>query len=403
MIFSFVVSFVLWCVISTYSALSEKNLETKVLSDIPITVNLSESAKEDGYRIFPSPDILKAQVSVTANRLILGQISKDDVQVIAQQSPGTIMSPGDYDFELEAKQNSQLKDFKISLVHPNFIKVMVDRFFSKDFEIENRIKFNSDHDCVVGIPNFSPAKVTVSGPEASVKKIKKVAAVENIDGVLKESTTRSSKLVFFDENDGVIVPELLTLSSQETKVTIPILFKKTVDIVPDFENPPEGLNLAERCTITPKSLEISGPKETIENLETLKLDPLAFQKIGPLKNVFELPIDIPPACKNLNNIFKATIEVNLHGFDTRIMCIKNFEFLNLPEGKKAEVKTSSISVTVVGPKSLLKALKEEDLQAFIDIKDKDSNSVGNKEMPLQIKAKNSCWVFGDYTVSVSIK
>ena len=91
MLFSVIIAFIFWIILST----SASESTTKLITDIPISVSLSESAKESGLAVFGTDDI-KAEVSVTGNRLILGQLSKSDIQITAQQSANMINSTGKY-------------------------------------------------------------------------------------------------------------------------------------------------------------------------------------------------------------------------------------------------------------------------------------------------------------------
>ena len=60
MLFSIILSFIFWVVLSTSSSEST----TKLITDIPISVNLSQNAKESGLTVFGADDI-KAEISVT--------------------------------------------------------------------------------------------------------------------------------------------------------------------------------------------------------------------------------------------------------------------------------------------------------------------------------------------------
>ncbi|MDR1254196.1 MAG: hypothetical protein LBJ95_04225 [Oscillospiraceae bacterium] len=404
MLLSFLLSFTLWCIISIYSAQFDGNLETKLISDIQIAINLSDSAKENNYHAFFNGDSLKAQISIVANRLILGQISKNDIQVVANQPSDTINYPGYYDFELAAKRNSNIKDYKIESIAPNFIKVMIDRFKVEEFEIEDRIKFKSDPKFTVGRTSFSNSKISISGPESKIKEIDKVCAVGEFNDILKKSTTLSSKIVLYNKNDEVVDPELLTLSFYETEATIPILLSKSLPISLNFKNQPEGFEAtSERVKITPSTIEIAGPEDIINDITEIKLNSLDFNKIDPSHNNFELPIDLPKGCRNLNNVALANITMDLSGYICRTMSVTKFNFSNLSEDKQASVGTASISVTIVGPESAVNEFKQEDLVAQIDLKDK--SYTGYKEIPVQVNptAKTGCWVFGEYSANVSIK
>ena len=105
---SLIFSFCIWIKLSTSS--SERI--SKTITNIPIVVNLSESAKEAGLTIF-GLDNIKAEVTVSGNRITLGQLTKDNITVFAQQSAGIINSTGNYTLELCAKKNGRITNYEI--------------------------------------------------------------------------------------------------------------------------------------------------------------------------------------------------------------------------------------------------------------------------------------------------
>ena len=121
--FSVVLSLIIWIIV--YSSGTESVPVT--ISDIPVDIQLSNSAIQDGLKIFSSHD-LKARVEIAGNRLVIGQVTKDNIQISASLAAGTIMSPGNYTLELSAKKVGLLKDYEIvSDVKPSVVTDKVDR------------------------------------------------------------------------------------------------------------------------------------------------------------------------------------------------------------------------------------------------------------------------------------
>ena len=65
--FSLIVSFIIWLFVSS----SNFEEQEKLISDIPITIPLSDEAKEMGLKVFSGGDE-KAEVKVSGNRVSLG-------------------------------------------------------------------------------------------------------------------------------------------------------------------------------------------------------------------------------------------------------------------------------------------------------------------------------------------
>ena len=122
MIFSILVSIILWF---TVAATSSEGRPTTI-KGIPIVVTLSDTAIGDGLQVF-SKSAEVAGVTVEGNRLTLGQITPDDIQITTPRAL-EITKPGTYTLALVARQQGMLTEYQItSSPEPNTIDVVVDR------------------------------------------------------------------------------------------------------------------------------------------------------------------------------------------------------------------------------------------------------------------------------------
>ena len=128
LLLSVIISFIFWFVLS----IGDTEGKPVTISDIPISVNLSDAAVEDGLKVFGGQNT-KAEVSVTGSRIIVGQLTKSDIQIVAQMA-SSITSPGNYTLELTPKKVGVLTDYEFSSgVTPGFVTVMVDRYREAEF------------------------------------------------------------------------------------------------------------------------------------------------------------------------------------------------------------------------------------------------------------------------------
>ncbi len=403
-VFSVLSSLIIWIVVSSSS--TESNPVT--ISDIPINVPLSESAVQDGLKIFSGHD-LKARVEIAGNRLVVGQVTKDNIQISASQSAATIMSPGNYTLELSAKKVGLLKDYEIvSDVKPSVITVMVDRYRESEFTIEPEINFNPKQGYFVGNTVLSSQKVILSGPETEISKIKKVKILSNVPGEISSPITLRLPIVMYDAYDKQILSETISASVDEVEASIPVLMKKEIEILPDFSNLPVGIDIKKEykdfAKVNPSKLEIAGPEEIVSVLKNVKLDAIDFNKVNFQNFKFVLPINLPQGCRSLNNVYTAEVNLNLSQFRERIFSINQFSFKNLPEGKKANVYNKSINILVLGPISEINSIKQSDIVAEIDFEGKN-DFLSSMEMPVKLYIKNSdkSWIYGQYYVNVNVE
>ena len=404
MVFSVIMSFIVWIVVS-----SSKSESVPVsISDIPVDINLSESAVQDGLKIFSGQDIT-ARVDISGNRLVVGQVTKNDIQVSAPQAASTILSPGNYTLELSAKKVGLLQDYQIvSAVKPSVVTVMVDRYREAEFNIEPEINFTPKSDYFVGNTILSSQKVKLSGPETEISKIKKVKVKADIPGEISSTATLKLPIIMYDAYDKPITSETISCSINEVDASVPVLMKKKIEIIPQFDNVPAGINLNKEykdiIKLSPSILEIAGPEEFVKSLNSIKLDSINFRDVSLQSNSFNMPINLPQGCRSLNNEYSSNVSLNLSQFKEKNFNINQFSFRNVPLGKQASVYNGEINITVLGPSNKLNSLKASDISAEV-VFSEDKEISNSMEMPVNITIKNhnSLWVYGTYYVNVNLE
>ena len=80
--FLFIVSIVISLVIWIYMSISTGNDTSLTISDIPVQVELSEDAVNNGLQVFSGSDY-KASLTVTGNRAVVGSLQASDITVKA--------------------------------------------------------------------------------------------------------------------------------------------------------------------------------------------------------------------------------------------------------------------------------------------------------------------------------
>lgn len=401
MVFSLVASIITWIAISS----SDSESVPVTISDIPVNIQLSENAIQDGLRIFGGENIT-ARVDITGNRIVVGQVTKNDIQITAPQAASTIMSPGNYTLELSAKKVGVLQDYQIvSDVKPSVVTVMVDRYRESEFMVEPQINFTPKSDYYVGNTILSSPKVTLYGPEKEISKIKKVVVKEDIPGEVASTVTMKMPILLYDDYGQQITSETIKSSVNEVEVSIPVLMKKKVDLNANFSNLPSEFSLnKDLVKISPPSLEIAGPEKVVSSIKEIKLEEINFSEVNIQNNTFTRAINLPEGCKSLNNTYSAEVNLNLSHFKEKTFNINEFNFKNVPSGKTASVYNGNLNITVVGPASKINNLKSSDIYAEIAFEENKEFS-GTMEMPVSLKVNgfNQVWIYGTYFVNVNIE
>ena len=187
-VFALVISLVVW----VYMSFNSPNTETTfTIGDVPIQIELSEEARNQGLQAFTVDDP-KATVTVSGNRTVLGLVNENDLSVTASAAAAT--TTGNFTLPVTANKRTARANFQITASTPSNINVMIDYLKDSEFEILDGITFYLE-DGYYGTASLPYSRVIVSGPQTEVQKIKKVVAKANISNKLKKSTEVEAQLV----------------------------------------------------------------------------------------------------------------------------------------------------------------------------------------------------------------
>lgn len=406
LIFSFLCAAVIWF------AMMAGNAEGRatVVANVPIRIDVSETAQEAGIRIF-STNYTSTDVSITGSSLITGKVTADDLSVSATLDPSTSMLTGSSmqqaTLTLRAvKKGNTLAEYDVESVSPSEITVVYDKYKETQLTIENGIQYTAAENYYAAAnPTLSTDIVTISGPESNVNKVARAALVYAFNEELTQSKSISCKITLFDVNGDTIDPsaQFLTLSDDTVNVSIPVTSRQTVKLQADIRNIPESF-ASSRITIDPETIEIAGDNETISKYESLTLaTPINFLDVTPDNNTFTVPIPVPSGVTNISRVETAKITFNLNGYEETRLVTSNISVINVPEGKEAELSTKSVSIWVVGTAAQISKLTGESIFCTVDLSSvTDPN--GSIEVPLTVTINNadSCWATGVYTAHVTV-
>lgn len=398
-VLAILISFSIWL----YSGLGATNDTNVTLSNIPIQIELTDEARDNGLQIFSGSE-QTASVTVTGNRAVLGAVNESDVTVTA--AANTINSPNTYDLAVSASKTNPSANFQItSAVVPSSIRVVVDYFRESTYQIQDNHIVYKVANGYYGVTSLSSKAVVISGPQTEISKIDKVYAVAEINGTLTESVETDAELVLYDKNNNKLSTELFTMDVKTVKATVTVLPEKTVEVKPTFVNIPDGLEITDdMISIEPSTILLAGPAEVLNETTSVNLEAIDFSTMKAEKKTFpSLGIDIPTDCKNLSNSTSAKVTLDLSGLSSKSFTVEKFSVDGLSKDYNAEVTQKSISVTIVGPKNEIDSLTSSDITAVIDT----SNSkgiTGSVQMPVtfKINGAKSCWAYGDYKANLTI-
>ena len=395
----FIISLVISLVIWVYMSMNASNDTTVTIANVPIQMELSESARDLGLQIF-TDGTQTAAVTVTGNRAILGSVAASDVTVTAAAS--SVNTSGNFTLPVSAAKKNPTSNFQISNSTPSSVNVTVDYFKESEFPIQDGITYSVETG-YYGVATLPYSSLTVSGPQTEVMKIKKAVAVANVSGSLTESTDVEAQIVLYDANDNALSTKLMNLSVTSMTVNVAVLPEKNVYITPAYVNKPAGLDLNDLITIKPSSILLAGPQDVMKNVNYVTTEEIDFSKLSNEKKTFDsLALVIPEKCKNISNSATAAVTLDLSGLSKKTFEVDSFQVTGLPTGYKSEVTSKNISVTVIGPKTQIDSLTADNITANIAVP--AEIKTGSVQMPVSFTFSNAngCWAYGTYNANLTI-
>lgn len=397
-ILSLVISTITW----VYMSMGTTNDTTVTISNIPIQIELPDQLVNNGLQVFSDTE-QTATVTVTGSRSVLGSISTKDITVTA--ATNGIDSAGTYQISLSAVKTNPSANFQIiSTVTPSNVNVIVDYLRETSFPIQENVVYKVA-DGYYASTSLASKNITVSGPQTEIAKIAKVSASAELDGILDDSTSATADILLYDKSGNRISTDLLKMEFGTVEASISVLPEKTVKVVPEFMNKPEGLNLGDdMLSVEPSEILLAGPKKVLDNTKSIKLESIDFATLSNKRYEYnDQGINIPTDCKNISNSTAAKVVLDLSSLSKKTYTVDSFKVSGLSSEYKADVTQTNMSVTVIGSKKELENLKSSDIECIIDTSDQ-SGTVGSVQMPVTFKLKgtSTCWVSGSYKANITI-
>ena len=398
--FSLGLAFVLWLVIT----INQNPIIERGFSDMTINVNLENTfASDKGMSIVGDISTQKFTVVVRGASYAVSSIKSGDINVYA--SAASVDAPGEYNLDVMASKTNQLANYEILSVTPSTMKVSFDYIDTKDFTIKPKTEgatakegLIAENGIVSGTENDT---VTISGPRTVMNKISSVVALAKVDKTLDVSETFDADIVLYDEQGNQISDEHLTLSTNKVKVTVPISKTKTVPVLVDFTNLPNGFDKNSiSYSLNYSSVTVIGKPETVDKTESVTLSPIDLTAVSPTANSFDVSAKLPEGVRLVDNIEYFNVKLNIDNYSQKVITVSDITCNGLGSGLKIQNIAEIKNVRICGPKSVIKNIGSAYAEIDLSGKTAGQHSV---EVNISFKENNNVWAIGTYTTTVSIK
>lgn len=352
----------------------------EVLKNQPVSVIYNEEA----YVIEGLPE--------TVDITLIG--SKTDLYIAKQSSSHGVtvdlsgLKPGTHKVNMEYTQNAGKIDY---MVNPSVSTVIIYQKVSetRTLSVDILNQDSLDPKYVIDEVNYDTDKIVIKGAEHQLKQVVSVKALVDIKNLVSTevgtTTLKDVPLKAYDSEGNVvdveIVPEKIdvdvVISSPSKEVTLKVIPVGEVSF---------GQAISAFNTSVTK-VTVYGNADVLEKLNFIPIE----IDVNGLKTNKEYKLEIPkPVGVRSLSVNNVTVNVTLDTVSSRDIENITVDFNNVASGLRANAKDSnaaSVTVNLKGVKSVIDAVKSEDITAYVDLD--GYTEPGEYEVEVQVEGIDS--------------
>lgn len=400
--FLFFISFVIAVLMWMYVVVYVNNEHSDVIRDVPINVQYRRSAYQSLGLDVIEMDITTVNVSVTGPRSVTGNLTAEDI--IVYPNITGVDGAGKYTVTLTAEKTSSVKNFTINSLSKDTVTIRLDKVVSKDFTVEADISsIVVAGDYMADLPTVSPSTITVTGPEYKVSSIRRVVAATGRRQTLSRTAVIPSEILLYGENDTIIDHKLLTLSTEQVDITIPIIKEITVPVKVDYINVPDGFDTGTlHRSLSQSEIKLAVPAKDAASVTEFVA---GYIDLATLKTdeEYTFEIKLPSGWRSIDDVSRITASVSSANLTEKTVSVSEIKVLNDPAGA-IEVLTQVINnVTIVGESAAVEELSVGGVIAQIDAS-RLTAAQGQQSVQVSfiIPSTDKVYVKGIYNVTIRI-
>lgn len=406
---SLLIAIVFWC----STAINVSPEETKTLTEIPVTFDLSIPEQ---YNLLPFNDIeaVTAKVTVKGKKSKLGSITKDDVK--ANVDCSQVNKSGTYNIQIDLSiaDDQKKNDFSIVADTTQYARVWFDTLSTGTMNLKTEItgKEKIAEGYIMGEPALSTDVVSYSGPTQMFNQVKSIVVRSEISENATDSiTVDQPNVVALDANGDEVNNILFEYNNSKLSLVIPILKQATLPVSVNFINAPAGFTEANvGITYEPANLAIGASPSYLNSTSALPIGDIDFATLTPGVKTFRFDVsklkDVTVTDSSIKEVV-VTMDFSNYTTTSKLSVVQgNIQMTNMPKGYNVELVNPSIeNVTVMGPAGVLSSVTSADLYAVVDLTNipTDKNTYTQEiEAKVTLKNQSQCWVIKNYRAIVRI-
>ncbi len=366
---SVICAILLWMVVVSI----DNPLMSLPFSPIPVTVVNADVLEDEGKAFELSDSSRSVTVTVRAERSVLSELSRDDFVATVDMSE---LEGNRVPIEVRATKYSDKIESITSKTE--FATIYTENLESAQFRIQAVTTGEVAEGYAVGGTSLATNVVRVKGPESVVSTIDRAEVRINVSNMNSEIHS-TEKIMFYNKDGGTINAAPLTLSIEETGVTVSIYKTKEIGIRAGYSGTPANGYLVSGGPVLSKStITVMGTSAALSDITTVSIPSDAVTVDGASENVTQtvnitkyLPTGVYVVDDGDDtNDSKVTVTVLIEPVQTVTVNVpnSNISLTNIPSGMTAVLAEpqGTTQLTVTGLAASLAAVDPSSVSGAAD-------------------------------------
>ena len=393
---------VVWIFVDNFGIDGGPNIITKWFRDVPITYSRESVLTGRGMMLLEEGTDTTVDLQLQGTRWDLAMLDKDYIRVTVDLS------------DITRTGEQSIQGVGVSYVYsyfsnnitrrqmvPTTVTVNVAELYHKTVDVRCEITGNVAEGYSAGEVQISPMQIEVRGDQEDVDAVSYVKVTLDLGDGATSAVTEELPVQFYDENDRLLENTSLQTSEETIQVTLPVYVTKELQLRMNFIESPGARLRNVDWEIEPSTILVSGPAETLNNMDSIVLDDFVLADLGSTTN-YSYAIPIPEGCENLSGVTRATLQVSFNDMLRVSEPTSNFRLVNEPADRDVTIQTAQLVVVLYGTSADVSAVTPEDIQVTVDLADFGS-AAGTYTIPAEVTVNGyDVGVAGTYQVRVTI-
>lgn len=377
----------------------------KMVSNIPLTVDLTGTkAEREGLSVVKY-DVKQVSATINGMRYEVGNYSSDDLYATVDASK--VSRSGEYELDVKIHSKND-DDFTVEHITPNKVLVKLDYIETVEKELSVLAPdVSASEGFILNESLVSPSTIQITGSKDKVEKITDAKVSFNKKLSLSESYTATSSEIVLYQNEKVVDQSDLTLNPRNFTIDFSIYMRKTLPFAIDIQGAPSNFDKSViGYSFSDESIDILSPNSSIKNVTSKHLGYLQLKDIRPGMK-FDMDVKTDSGQINASGISTVTVKIKNGNLVKKTISLdkSQISIINKADNNKISKKTTQITdITIYGPSDVISSVSDSDFIAELDLNG-ETLKKGSYTKPVTIYSPSNgkVWAYGSYDIIIEAK